>query len=60
MTSTVSAAGLMEPRHRYARTAGCWTPDLIRMPLDGLPKAVERGGEARVGTTPAGTTVVPP
>src|ERR1035438_8895798 len=42
MTSTVSAAGLMEPRHRYAWTAGCRTPDSIRMPLDGLLKAAEK------------------
>jgi hypothetical protein len=39
MTFTVSAAGLMEPRHRYAWTAGCRTPDSIRMPLDGVLKA---------------------
>ena len=47
MTSTVSAAGLMEPPHRYAWTAGCRTPEPIRMPLDGLLKAAEKGGEGR-------------
>jgi hypothetical protein len=44
MTSTVSAAGFMEPRHRYAWAAGCRTPDSIRMPLDGLLKAAEKEG----------------
>ena len=42
MTSTVSAAGLMEPPHRYAWTAGRRTPEPIRMPLDGLLKAAEK------------------
>jgi hypothetical protein len=50
MTSTVSAAGLMEPPHRYAWTAGCRTPEPIRMPLDGLLKAAEKGGEGRIAT----------
>ena len=41
MTSTVSAAGLMEPRHRYAWTAGCRTPDSIRTPVPGAPAELE-------------------
>src|ERR1022692_1012295 len=50
MPPPVSAAGLTESPRHYAWTAGCRTPEPIMLPLDGLLKAAEKGGEGRIAT----------
>jgi hypothetical protein len=51
MTSTVSAAGLMEPRHRYTCTTGSRTPDPIKTPVPAAPGQAVGGPAPRPDVT---------